>query len=243
MKKNKAFWQRFLSLPLLFLLVACQGCGIASNGLNVEGRKAYESGSYNEAITKFQTALQRDPRNADGYYNLAAVYHQLGKVNKNQQWTSYAEQMYRKSIELDPGLADSHRGLAVLLIESGRQDYAFDLVRTWQARNPYSAEPLIELSRLYQEYGDRQQATKYLADALAVDSTNFRALKAMGHIRELDGQYQLALDNYVRAYNANNMQPDVANKIAQLQGQIRSAGVPQTSGPQRLGNASQFVPR
>ena len=215
-----------------------------TTGKNVEGRRAFESGLVNESIAKFQTALQRNPNSADAYYNLGAVYHHLGKANRNAQWTGYAEQMYRKSIELDPQLADPHRALAVLLIETGRRDYAFDLMRTWQARNPYSAEPLVELSRLFQEYGDRQQASKYLADALAIDGQNYRALKAMGHIRELEGQYQLALNNYMRAYQANNMQPDVAAKIAQLQGRIYTANQLQpVTGQQRIGNANQFVPR
>lgn len=218
------------------------GCNAAARFNNIQGRQAFEFGQYNEAINRFQRALYNNPQNADAYYNLASTYHHVGKQTRNQQLVGYAEQLYRQSISMDARFSDAHRGLAVLLAESGRTDAAFDLVRTWQARNPYSAEPMVELARLYQEFGDRNQASQYLTDALVLDANNPRALTALGAIREQEGQLKLALENYMRAYQANANQPGVAAKIAQLQTQLQYAGTP--LAPQtRWGSANQYVPR
>jgi tetratricopeptide (TPR) repeat protein len=118
------------------------------------------------------------------------------------------------------------------------------MLNDWRARSPRSPEPLIEMARLQKEAGNSPLAIQYLADALAVDGTNARALKAMGQLREEAGQYQLALENYVRSYQSNNMQRDVAERIAALQGRV--AGVPPTPprvGQTRVGEAWQYVPR
>jgi Tfp pilus assembly protein PilF len=217
---------------------------MAAHWDNVQGRQDFEAARYNDALKHFQTALNRNPSDAGAYYNLGATYHALAMQTRNSQLFATAEQLYGKSIALDPRYADAHRGLAVLLCETGRTDAAFDLMRTWQARNPTAADPYIELARLYQEHGDRNQAVQNLTNALAIDAQNPRALTAMATIREQNGELQLALDNYMRAYQNSLNQPAVAAKIAQLQQQLR---LPQTNPaavtPDRWGAANPYVPR
>jgi Tfp pilus assembly protein PilF len=133
-------------------------------------------------------------------------------------------------------------------VESGQEQSAFDLLNTWHQRYPNAADPTIELARLYQEYGDNRRATDLLADALRVDGQNVRALKAMGHIREVQGQTHLALDNYMRVLQIDSQQADVAAKVQSLQTQLASVpnGSPtaQPAAPQtRYGSANPNVPR
>ncbi len=238
-KLQKSIWAFMLAG---FCIVGLSGCNAAARLQNIRGRQAFEVGQFNEAANRFQLALQRKPNDANGLYNLASTYHNVAKVTRNWPLLSQAEQFYRQAITADSRYADAHRGLAVLLAETGRTDSAFDLVRTWQQRNPQSAEPLVELARLYQEFGDRAQATQLLSDALVRDSQNPRALTAMANIREMEGQYQLALQNYYRAYQANAQQPGVAAKIAQLQNQLQMQAIGQPA-PQRWGSANPYVPR
>jgi tetratricopeptide (TPR) repeat protein len=221
------------------------GCNVAANRRNMIGAAAYERGQIAQAINEFQAALIVDPNNSNAYYNLGSSYYTLAKQSGNRQWFDQAEQLYRHAIALNDQHVEAHRGLAALLIETNREQFAFDLLNTWQKRYPISADPLIEIARLYQEYGDHRRATDYLADALRIDSRNARALKAMGHVREVQGQYDLALDNYQRALQIDNQQFDVAERVAMLQtrlGRPSSGGtpaVPQT----RYGDANPYVPR
>ncbi len=225
------------------------GCNVAATGHNVHGRRLYEQGQFATAIDSFKKAVQANPKNADAYYNMAATYHFLGQQQNNLQWLQQSEQLYNQAIALDNNHIPSHRGLAVRMMEAGRSNDAFTLLRNWQARFPYSEEPLIELARLTKETGDRARSMQYLVDALALNSQNPRALKAMGQLREEAGQYQLALENYVRSYQANNLQADVAQKIAGLQGRLAyqpslpGPGQPVQPGQPRFGGADFYVPR
>jgi Tfp pilus assembly protein PilF len=211
---------KFVSAGLLPALIFLSGCNLAANRQNAIGRRAYESGQIAQAITNFRRALTLDPQSSDAYYNLASSYYQLGKQSQNQQWITQAEQLFRQSIALNDQHIDAHRALAALLVETNRERYAFDLVNDWRQRYPQSAEPLIEIARLYQEYGDNRRATDFLSDAVRVDSRNVRALKALGHVREVQGQLNLALENYNRALSLDNRQADVAQRVQQISARL-----------------------
>ena len=202
------------------------GCQIQADRLNSVGRQAFEQGRYAVAINEFQQALKANPNNADAYYNLAASYGALGKQTQNKQWISQAEQLYRQSISLNDQSVDAHRGLAALLIESGQEQYAFDLINQWQQRYPTSNAPLVELARLYQEYGDTSRATDLLADSLRLNPNDVRSLVAMGHIRESAGQNHLAIDNYLRALQVDGSQQSLAQHVAGLQSRVAALPVP-----------------
>ena len=212
-------------------LICQSGCKIQADRFNSVGRQAFEQGRYAVAINEFQQALKSNPNNADAYYNLAASYGALGKQTQNKQWVTQAEQLYRQSISLDDQHVDAHRGLAGLLIESGQEQYAFDLINQWKQRYPSSNAPLVELARLYQEYGDTSRATDILADSLRLNPNDTRSLIAMGHIRERAGQTHLAIDNYTRALQVDGSQQGLAQHVAGLQSRV--ASLPASTGSQQ----------
>lgn len=226
----------------LLLIVCALGCNATTQRQNMRGKAAFERGDHSQAISAFQQALNRDPKNADAYYNLAACYYQLGVGKQNKQFVDQAEQLYRQAIAHDDKHIDAHRGLAAMLIETGREKFAFDLLDGWRQRYPQSAEPLVEVARLYQEYGDNRRATDLLADALRNDSRNVRALKAMGHVREVQGENQLALENYLRALQVNGSDQDTAARVAYLQSQL-STGQSGSGAPPRYGAAAPYLMR
>jgi len=213
-------WLGCLLVPICFLA----GCNLGVQQHNIAGRQAFESGQVARAINEFQKAINLNPRNANAYYNLGATYYALGKKERNPQWIGQAEQLYRQAIRLDDRNTDAHRALAALLIETGKEKYAFDLLNEWRERYPTSPDPVVELARLYQEYGDNRRATDLLADALRLDGRNVRALKAMGHVREVQGQTSLALDNYLRALQIDSRQADVVARVQALQTRMAQGG-------------------
>ncbi len=236
---------KLVALPCLMIFLS--GCNLGVQRKNASGVQAYDSGQYTTAINEFQQAINLNPQDSDAFYNLAATYYALGKQSKNQENYKQAEQLYRQAISLNDQNTPAHRGLAAVLVETGQEQQAFELLNTWHQRYPNSADPTIELARLYQEYGDNRRATDLLADALRIDGQNIRALKAMGHIREVQGQTHLALDNYMRVLQIDNSQADVAVKVQALQTQLASSnGSPagqQTAPQPRYGSTSPYVPR
>jgi tetratricopeptide (TPR) repeat protein len=226
-------------LVLLAVLPALPGCGeFAAQQRNAEGVCLYQQGQFAEALRKFQEATYDNPKDADGYYNLAATYHNTGRTQHCKSDLTLAEKYYNDCLDRDPNHTDCYRGLAVLLAEDGRKDAAFRLVQGWADRQPMSGEAQVELARLYDESGNRKAAEDCLVEALKVQPENARALTALGKVREDAGDKAQALANYQRSLGRDSRQPYVASRISALQGGVtapsRSGDVPGVLAPPQV---------
>lgn len=239
---------RFVAPLLAGMMLTLAGCQWAANGQNATGARLYEQGQYSAALQRFQKVIATDPANADGYYNLAATNHRLGTQRGDSQMLAQAEALYNQCLDHAPNHVECHRGLAVLLVDTGRPDRAFALMKNWAAQNPHFAEPRIELARLYEEASDPATALKYLEDAVQKDANNSRAWLALGRLREQSGDLHQALQNYQRSLAIDNLQPMAAERVASLSRQISanyeasmSAGRTQIAAPANF--ESGFVRR
>jgi tetratricopeptide (TPR) repeat protein len=194
------------------------GCtNFVAGSRNADGVTLFERGQYQEALQEFQAATYADPNNADGYYNLGATYHRLGRLRNQSESLARAETCYRQCLERNPNHRDCHRGLAVLLIEEGRTTEAFTSIQTWATQSPSLAEPRMELARLYSEFGNKDAAINTLADAVQRNPNDARQWAALGKAREETGNYSQALTNYQKSLEINPAQADVAARVAVLQ--------------------------
>jgi tetratricopeptide (TPR) repeat protein len=204
---------------LVGIFIGLTGCGgFNAQGRNSEGVRLFQQARYQEATKQFQEATYADPNNADGYYNLAATYHRIGKVEHRRADLDQAETYYNLCLDRNDNHTECYRGLAVLLAEEGRKDEAFRLIEGWVQRQPQTADAKIELARLNDEFGNHQAAKEHLIEALAVQPDNPRALAALGKIREDAGDKAQALANYQRSFTQDNRQPLLASRISALQG-------------------------
>ncbi|MFV1964781.1 MAG: tetratricopeptide repeat protein [Pirellulaceae bacterium] len=189
---------------------------MAADGSNLQGVRLYQQGQFGPALQQFQQAVSADPTNADAYYNMAATLHKMGSQSGDRDLLDQAETLYNQCLDAHEDHTDCRRGLAVLLVETGRPDSAFKLLKNWIAANPDSADARIELARLYEEFGDLETAKLHLNQAVMSDQHNHRAWAALGQIRERLGDYDQALTNYQRSWDLNTFQPGVADRIATL---------------------------
>ncbi|MCE9546962.1 MAG: tetratricopeptide repeat protein [Planctomycetia bacterium] len=225
-----------LWLPVLCgaSLALAAGCNVASNGLNAEGTRYYQSGQQTAAMAKFQDAMAADPKNADSYYNMGAVYHQLAKSQHNTAYYSQAEHYYQQCLDLDRNHPECYRGLAVLLAEEQRTGEAVQLLTDWTRRNPTSADAHVELARLQQELGNRAEAEKQLLEAVAVDTSHSRARAALGKLREESGDYNQAMVNFNASLASNPLQPDLQARMAALSSTVPATPSPTPAGGPRV---------
>jgi tetratricopeptide (TPR) repeat protein len=219
------------ALLLVYIAIASGCSNMQSQAANVEGVRLYQQGNYQQASDRFQQAIAQNPRSPEGYYNLAASLHKSGTLYNRPNDLQQAENLYNQCLERDPNHAECYRGLAVLLNETGRQKDAFTLMNHWQSAAPKSADPKIEMARLLEESGQPEQAKAQLVDALTIDPHNARALTALGRLRDQSGDHMQALANYQRSLTENRFQPEVAARVAQLQGAAAAAGAPIATAP------------
>lgn len=201
---------------------------MVAHGQNADGVRLYQQGYYQGAIQRFQQATATDPNDPDGYYNLAATYHRLGKLNGRKEDLAQAEMLYNQCLDRDPNHRDCYRALAVLLVEEQRTEEAQRLLQGWASRNPTMSAPKVELARVSEELGDKQAAKAYLTDALAIDPYDARALGALGRIYEESGNPTQALSVYERSMWHDRFQPDVAARVASLRALLGPAAPPPT---------------
>jgi tetratricopeptide (TPR) repeat protein len=210
-----------LCLCALVSLASSAGCGtLSAQGQNAEGVRLHQQGYYQQSLTRFQQAVYSDPNNADGYYNLAATYHRMGKLSGNRAELDQAESYYNQCLDHGPDHRECYRGLAILLVEENRSEEAFRLLEGWAGRSPSNAEPKIELARLYEEFGDKTAAEHQLVEALTSDPYNARALAALGKLHEQAGEFTQALSVYQRSLWHDRLQPEVAARVAALQSAV-----------------------
>jgi tetratricopeptide (TPR) repeat protein len=220
----KSYHRLLRSVVLLIaamLVCSSGGCAWMSSGQNSQGVRLFEQGNFDAAAQNFRKAIQTDPKNPDGYYNLAAYYHRQGKTQQRPVDLAQAESYYRQCLDYNPNHFDCRRGLAVLMVEEGRSEEAFKMLEDWSTQNPMMAEPKIELARLFEEFGDKEAAKQHLTSALSVAPNDPRALAALGKLREESGDFGQALSNYQRSLAAYRFQPQLAERVAALQ----SAGI------------------
>lgn len=233
---------------VMLMITATSGCKLGANRHNAIGCQAYNQGQITTAIAEFNKAIEMNPNDADAIYNLGASYYAIGKQTKNLQTTQNAEQLYRRTISIDDQHQEAHRSLAVLLIETGQEQFGFDLINSWKNRYPTATEPVVELAKLYQEYGDTSRAADLLVDGLKINPNDVQVLSAMGSVREAQGQSNLALDSYLRALQINPNQPQLAAKIAGMQNRLAqlpssnpaTGGVPKANAPARYGSTTPY---
>lgn len=228
---------------------ACGCTQMMSSGQNANGVRLHQQGFYQGAVEKFQQAILTDPNSGDGYYNLAATYHQLGKTQNNESFLQQAESYYNQCLDRNPNHRDCYRGLAVLLVEQNRSEEAVRLVEGWSQRSPVLADPKIELARLSEEFGDKETAQQHLQQALALEPSNSRALVALGHVQEELGNQAQALANYQRALSLDRWNTELQARTAAMQRALSTtpltASATQAPGPgsvrvgQRQGTISQ----
>jgi tetratricopeptide (TPR) repeat protein len=230
--------------PILWLCLT--GCQWASSGQNSAGARLYEQGQYSAALQNFQKVVASDPTNADGYYNLAATNHRLGLQRRDSAQLAQAESLYNQCLDYSPNHVECHRGLAVLLVDTGRPDRAFALLKNWAAKTPQFAEPRIELARLYEEIRQPATALKYLEDAVQQDPNNSRAWVALGRLREQSGDLGQALQNYQRSLALGGGGPMVNERVAAINRQMSAnyeTNVANNGGPTNIASGSGMVRR
>ena len=222
-------------VSLLTLFILTQGC--VSQNQTAEGIRYYGQARYDTAMTAFQSVLKTNPNDSNALYNVAATYHQSAKVALQSGQAAAAQQLYEQAaqnyqlcLSKNANHADAYRGLTALYIDCQNADAAFQLLIGWYNANPVSAEPKIELARLYQEFAQicmiqgradvaqdcRTAAEKLLQQVLAAEPTNYRALRASGYLKEQSGDIVGAVSDYQRSLQAYPKQKDIEERVATL---------------------------
>jgi tetratricopeptide (TPR) repeat protein len=114
------------------------------------------------------------------------------------------------------------------LVDTGRSDKAFALVKNWAQRSPGQSDARVELARLHQEFNQNKIAEQYLDEALAMDPNNAKAWAARGKMRENSGELMQAVQNYQQSLALNSLQPDLYQRVGALNVRLAQSAISTT---------------
>jgi tetratricopeptide (TPR) repeat protein len=168
--------------------------------LNAKGFALFQQGKSEEAVVSLQKAIDVDPKHWKSHNNMAlasvdlgelevaeahyreslaiepqpAIYNDLGFVLARQGLPHEAAEMYRKSLELNPGSATAHYNLAASLAGSGELPEAEAHFKSSIEIEPTS-RAYTALGMVQSQQGRRDDSLASLRKAIELDPDNQQA--------------------------------------------------------------------
>jgi tetratricopeptide (TPR) repeat protein len=175
-------------------------------------------GSPDEAIARYQQAVQQNPREPSSYILLGELYE------SKQDWNN-AKQMYQKANDLRPNNPLASNNLAYLLVQTGGSlDTALTLAQNARRAMPESPNVADTLGWVYYQKGVYRSAIDLFEESLKLAEKHNQGENATVHYHlglayDKAGEAALAKRHLQRALQINPQHPDAADMkkiLAQL---------------------------
>jgi tetratricopeptide (TPR) repeat protein len=159
-----------------------------------EGLQLTRAGNNTQAVIKFEKATGEDPNFAMAFAKLADTYSALHYGEK-------AEQASRRAVELSENLPAQDRYLIQAINARITNDTkkAIAAYENLTKLSPDDTDAQSELAGLYERTNNFDEAKKRLAQVLAIDPKNIKALRASGRVEIEAGNSQAALEPLAKA--------------------------------------------
>jgi TolB-like protein/DNA-binding winged helix-turn-helix (wHTH) protein/Flp pilus assembly protein TadD len=122
------------------------------------------TGDGDRAASIYRTAIERNPRDADGYIGLARAFEQQNRVDR-------AAAMYRRAIEVEPDYWAARSAIGKFYVQHGRAAEAVAQLEAATRLVPASALAFNNLGAAMQMSGDLAGAARAFERSLALEPT------------------------------------------------------------------------
>ena|GEM_PF-1772927 len=199
------------------------------------GKRAYESKSYNEALTYFTKAIELNPQYQNAYIYRGLVKDSLGDkqgaladhkkaidldpknaiayINRGFVKSSLGDKQgaladYKKAIDLDPKNAIAYTGRGLVKTDLGDKQGALADYDKAIELDPKNADAYISRGNVKDDLGNRQGAIADHSKAIELDSRNTVAYICRGFVKSSLGDKQGALADYDKAIDLDPKNAD-----------------------------------
>jgi tetratricopeptide (TPR) repeat protein len=210
------------------------------NRLMDEGRQALTDDRYDEAIERFQKVIARDPANVRALYNIGYAYRQLGNWDSAIEFAKKAAEADPAMLGVHQNLGYAYGGkgdmdsaifefeeelrrhpdeprldgiaerLALIYLERGLRQEAFDAANQAVNLNPNQASHYVTLADVHISNGAYDQAVTALEKACSLDPQNALFRKRLGDALWEAGREDEARRAYAEAVA---LEPALADSI------------------------------
>jgi tetratricopeptide (TPR) repeat protein len=146
---------------------------------HLKARDAYAQNKWQDAVDAYETALNLDPRWAEGYAGLGEA---LFSLNRSQESLS----MLQKATKLDPENERPHALLGRIYQDAGRPDQAIQELEIAHRLQPSDREVTYRLFRIYSARGDTANADRLQTDLKSLLAGNHAEAESEAKAVELN---------------------------------------------------------
>jgi len=155
--------------------------------------------SVKKALTYFQSAVEIDPKWAEGYVGIADCYNILAYYNGLAPKEAYSksEKTARKALVLDPSLGEAHAAIGVV-----KRDYEWDWAGAEQhfqraiELNPGCVDAYHWRGTMFGMLGHHREALNEKMKALELDPLSPVYRTDVGRVQYFVREYDQAIENY-----------------------------------------------
>jgi tetratricopeptide (TPR) repeat protein len=192
------------------------------------GRIAYRDGNLEEALARFNTAVARNPSDAESMSNAAQILVRLGRLDE-------ATALLQQAVHLNPDRWAYRFNLARAFDQAWQLDRAVEQYEAAAALFPDDYATLFNLARTYHRQGNEVAAIDRYGRAIALNPQEPSFHFAMAISLEQLGRRADAAESYARFLELAPESPDAARvrtRITALQAVEGNAGTaPSTPAP------------
>jgi serine/threonine protein kinase/tetratricopeptide (TPR) repeat protein len=150
------------------------------------------TGSYGEAVSRFQQILETDPQNVDACLGLAKAYNLQGQ-------TAEAEQAFRHAVQISPACWSCYNLLGAFLNGHARYGEAAEAWEKVAALTPDNAWGYMNAGAAYFNLGQFAKANEYFQRGLQVAPDNADLYSNAGTVSFFLGRFEEDLANCQKA--------------------------------------------
>jgi len=172
---------------VIFSLFALTSCGKFRAKIEMkEGNDLYAAKKYEEAIQKFQGAIQKSPDLAEAYLNVGLSYMALyvpGSTHpKDVKYADEAIKYLKEYLKLRPDDKSANDYLVQMYLNADRKDDAIAYFADYLQKNPNDVQIIQKLAYLYAQTGKFDEALKWYKRRTEVEPNNPEAFYVIGVI-------------------------------------------------------------
>ena len=205
--KKMSFWRTltcfFFFSVLLFYSLLITGC---NENLNEEDL-AHVTPS--EKKVELQKSLDRKFENPQAHYLLGQLYQ------AERDWPN-AEYHYNTALRFDPVYRPAQAAMVKLFLDRGDTAKAVNYLEIYMNQAEGSANQLLELALEFQKQNLDNYALTCFQKALNLAPNSAKIHKQLGYFYLEKSDKVSAEEHFVRSFNIDPLQPDIASELGKL---------------------------
>ncbi|GAB6030277.1 hypothetical protein CHUAL_005952 [Chamberlinius hualienensis] len=153
-----------------------------------------QQGKFHEALSYYKDAVRINPKFAEAYMRMGNVFKELHDINGSLK-------CYKHALEINPDFAEAHYYIAKLLMEQGKNIYAFEHFEKSVSHNKHEnlGNSYFYMGNILKEINKKQEALAYYEWAILSDPECMAAHSHAAILFEEQKDYKKAIKHHKEA--------------------------------------------